>query len=482
MLILKCYKPILIFLLAANIPLLSQNSSDALRLSEPGVLSNARALGMGNAYLAVSNDYMATRFNPAGLGRIKSTWLSGGLYVSSLSNSTTLFGDSLNASSNATKFSNFGAVFAMPTDRGSLVFALGYHKSKEFNNVSNFSGFNPNNNSMIQDLTDYNSDITYNVGLSYGIFDNNDDWLYDTTNIKGRLLQSGETLVEGDINTWSFAGAVEVSKNVFVGGSVNYNTGTYKRDREYYEDDTQNLYTEPTDPNDEFTADFKTFFVQDIIDWDVSGWDAEFGFLYDFVNFISLGATVKLPTKYTIRERFYVNADAEYRNNFSYVADPIDSRIEYNITTPYEISIGASVNLLLVLVSAQIDYIDYTQMKFSGGLTPDVVGNNNKNINDNFQPVLNYHLGAELTIPFTEIRVRAGAMYLPSPYVDDPAEFDKIYLTAGAGFVAGDAFAFDLVYSYGFWDTIGDNYGTGLSRTYQKIDTHSVYLTSSFKF
>ena len=139
-------------------------------------------------------------------------------------------------------------------------------------------------------------------------------------------------------------------------------------------------------------------------------------------------------------------------------------------------------HLLILLVSAQIDYIDYSQMKFSGGLTPDMVSNNNRIINDNFQAVLNYHLGAELQIPFTEIRVRAGAMYLPSPYEGDPSEFDKIYLNAGAGFIAGDSFSLDVAYSYGFWDTIGDNYGTDLSRTYQKIDTHSVYLTTSFKF
>ena len=72
-------------------------------------------------------------------------------------------------------------------------------------------------------------------------------------------------------------------------------------------------------------------------------------------------------------------------------------------------------------------------------------------------------------------------MYLPSPYIDDPSEFDKIFLNAGGGFIANDAFSFDIVYSYGFWDTIGDNYGTNLSRTYQKIDTHSVYLTTAFK-
>jgi hypothetical protein len=469
-----------VLLLAVNLPIFSQNTADALRLSEPGVLSNARALGMGNAYMAVGNDFMATRFNPAALGRVESTWLSGGLYVNSFNNSTTLFGDSLETASNATKFSNIGAVFALPTDRGSLVFAFGYHKSKEFNSVSKFSGFNPNNNSMIQDLTDYNSDIPYTVGLSYGLFDNNDEWLYDTTHIKGRLLQSGETLVEGDINTWSFAGAIEVAENLFIGGSVNYNSGSYKRDRDYYEDDSENIYTEPTDPNDDFTSDFRTFAVHDIIEWDLYGWDAEFGFLYDFVNFITLGASIKLPTVYTVEERFFVNSEADY-SSISYLGEQIDSRIEYEITTPYEMSIGASVNLLILLVSAQIDYIDYTQMKFSDGLTPDVIGDINKKINNNFEAVLNYHLGAEFKIPFTEIRFRAGVMYLPSPYIDDPSEFDKIFLNAGGGFIANDAFSFDIVYSYGFWDTIGDNYGTNLSRTYQKIDTHSVYLTTAFK-
>ena len=73
MLNLNNYIRMTMIILAINLPLLSQNSSDALRLSEPGILSNARALSMGNSYLAVSNDFMATRFNPAGLGRIKSS-------------------------------------------------------------------------------------------------------------------------------------------------------------------------------------------------------------------------------------------------------------------------------------------------------------------------------------------------------------------------------------------------------------------------
>jgi hypothetical protein len=47
---------------------LAQDYNDALRLTMPGLGSNARALGMGNAYNSLSDDASAAFFNPAGLG------------------------------------------------------------------------------------------------------------------------------------------------------------------------------------------------------------------------------------------------------------------------------------------------------------------------------------------------------------------------------------------------------------------------------
>ncbi|MGB5848052.1 MAG: hypothetical protein WBH40_06170, partial [Ignavibacteriaceae bacterium] len=54
----------------------AQNYNDALLLSEPGLYSGARALGMGNSFTALSDDYSAVIFNPAGLGLAKKFGLS----------------------------------------------------------------------------------------------------------------------------------------------------------------------------------------------------------------------------------------------------------------------------------------------------------------------------------------------------------------------------------------------------------------------
>ena len=61
----------------------SQNFNDALRLSEPGIISGARSLAMGNAYVALSNDFSSSLFNPAGLGLIKKSDLSLGMNYNS---------------------------------------------------------------------------------------------------------------------------------------------------------------------------------------------------------------------------------------------------------------------------------------------------------------------------------------------------------------------------------------------------------------
>jgi hypothetical protein len=49
----------------------AQNYNDALRLSDIGLGFNARALGMGNASIGLSDDFSAVSINPAGLGLVK---------------------------------------------------------------------------------------------------------------------------------------------------------------------------------------------------------------------------------------------------------------------------------------------------------------------------------------------------------------------------------------------------------------------------
>src|ERR1035437_921548 len=75
---------ILIFITSAN----AQDYNDALRLSQPGILTGARALGMGNAYTALSSDLSAAVFNPAGFAQIKNLEFDGSINFNSFNNNT----------------------------------------------------------------------------------------------------------------------------------------------------------------------------------------------------------------------------------------------------------------------------------------------------------------------------------------------------------------------------------------------------------
>lgn len=261
-------------------PIRAQNFNDALRVSETESITNARALSMGNAYTALSNDFSGILFNPAGLAFVKKLEFTGGINYNSMKNQTDFFNNSTTFSEHSSKFNQIGFVFPFPTKQGSFVLALGYNRVKDFARSMKFDAYNPNNNSMIQDLVFYNDDIAYELGLSYPTY-NNDQYLGDVTLINGKLNQSGTIKQEGGINSWSFAAAIEIDKDIFLGGTINFYSGDYKRKRDYWEEDIYNYYPvslllDPADPN---TAGFETFYFNDIIKWDLSGFGATIGLL-----------------------------------------------------------------------------------------------------------------------------------------------------------------------------------------------------------
>ncbi len=478
-------KLLVTILLAATFSF-AQNYNDALLLSEPGLYTGARALGMGNSYIALSNDYSAVIFNPAGLGLIKKLTLSAAVNTYSFDNTATFFGNSSQALQNSVNLNQIGFVYPVPTRRGSMVFALGYSRVKEFNSITEFNGFNNSNTSMIQFLTGDINDmvpITNDLGLAYEIRDpQTDNYLKDTTIINGQLNQSGKIKKTGSIGNWSFAGSVEIAKGLFVGGTFNIVSGGYKRDRDYYEDDTKNIYGTNTElvPGDPSTEDFKTFYYNDIIDWDLSGWDFKLGLLYDWKNFVKFGTTVKFPTYYTIKESYFVTGESEFGTGSNYQVDPpILDDVQYDIRTPFEYSAGASLNFVILTVSGEAKLIDYTQMQFTKGLGTGYRIERNKEIENFFRTAATYNIGAEMRVPFLPIWGRIGAMYLQSPYKNDPADFDKKYLTAGVGVKLGGVFSIDVGYAYGWWKDFNDNYGSNVSRVSHDVNVQNVVVNIS---
>ena len=477
---------IIFFVLAAT--LYPQNQNDALRLGFPGIGSSARALGMGNSYIGLSDDASAGYFNPAGFGLLKKIEFSGSLDYSNFSNNAVLnsdgssIGQYSNNTASSTKLDRLSLAFPFPTVQGSLVFGLSYQNTKDFNGALSFNGFN-RSSSYIKYLAANHSNLAYELGLTYPVTNEK-----DTTILNGNLNQSGSILNSGGINNWTLSGAVEIYKNLFVGLNLNFVSGTYESNSDYYEDDTKNLYQVRTDPADSLTTDFKTFYLNKLTHWDLSGWDAKFGILYQFNRFSRFGLTIQFPKTYTVKENFTSSGYGQFLNK-TYYSD-YNNNVQYDIVTPFEIGAGFSFNIMGLILSAQGTLIDYSQLKFENpdGLSAIDIAGFNKDIKNAFTAVINYNFGAEYTIPTLGLRVRAGYFTQPSAYKGDPASFDKKYFTAGIGFLADETIGIDLAFAHGWYKDIGDNYTSVIpgiinpSRTTQDIKENHFILTGTFRF
>lgn len=473
---------LVIFLFISGHILFAQNANDALRLGIPGLGFSARALGMGNAYIGLSDDNGAAFFNPAGFGLMRKMEFSGGLDYSRYNNDTKFFNSASTGTNSETRLDNLSFSFPFPTMRGSLVFALSYHNTKDFTGAQSFDAFN-NSSSYIGYLTQTSSNPTYNIPF--------DLWLSDTlggqltTPLTRGLKQSGNTLNSGSLNNWTISGAIEIYRNLFVGLNVNIISGTFESNNDYYEDDINNLYQGENAIGNPGTTDFKTFYLNRITNWDISGWDAKVGMLYQFNRFSRFGFTVQFPKTYSIDEKFNVEGYSQFANKrYDINSADYSDQVKYDIVTPFEIGAGFSLNFRGLILSAQGTLIDYSQLKFDSpdGLSDQYIGTVNKDIKDRLTGVFNYNVGAEYTIPQIGLRLRGGFMVQPSAFKGDPSDFDRKYLTAGLGFLADETVGIDLGYAHGWWKDLGDNYGVNLSRTFQTITSDKFILTASYRF
>lgn len=453
----------------------AQNYNDAIRLGFPGLGSNARALGMGNAFNALSDDASASFFNPAGFGLLKKMEFSGGLSFTNYDNTTTFFENQTQDNTTNTSLNRISFALPFPTFQGSLVFGLSYHNSKDLSSIVKFDGFNRGTNSKIQSLL--GTEIPYDLFLTDENFN---------TIINGNLNQSGDILNSGGIDNWTLSGAIEVQKNFFVGGNLTVINGSFESVNDFYEDDTGNFYQGETAAGEPQTTDFKTFYFNNTLKWDLGGWNAKLGFLYQFEDMARFGATVQFPKTFTVNEEFLVNGSSEFGTGQFYELDSeyYSDEVAYDIVTPFELTGAFAINLKGIILSAEATFIDYSQLKFENpeGLSSSYISDVNKEIKDILTTAINYNLGAEYTIPAIGLRIRGGFINQPSPFDGDDSDYARKFLTAGLGYLANGTVGIDVAYAYGWWKDLGDNYGSGLSRTFQDVKVHNIMLTTTYRF
>jgi len=466
---------------------LGLNDGYAAILSERGQSYDAWSMSMGNAYSTFGNSYTATLFNPATLATAEKLTLTTSVGLNLYRNTTTYLTNETPSLKTQTNFSQFGFVYPIKSDSSGRTLALsfGYNNSKDFNRIVEFEGFNTTG-SFVNDLALDGKSIARNLLLSYPYYDpTSGEYFEDRTILNSNLQQKGSLINDGGINNWSAGAAYEFANNVFFGASVNYTIGTLQSNREFSETDINDIYTSSvrTVPDSSLSAGFESFYLNDVVDWSYNGWDGRFGLLYKFFDFIRIGGSVKLPTTFVIAEDHYFSGESNFSTGYSKTLDVPVITSEYKITSPFEFTAAASVNLFFITAAAEVSYTDYTQMRFSGDLEPPVYAEINKQILEKYTQVFNLRGGAEFRLPFTGLSARAGFMYNPSPLADTPMEYDRKIFNAGLGISSGDGdFEFNVTYSRSWWDEPGEGFGPNVPAIDQAIRIDNIMTSFTLRF
>jgi len=455
-------KYIFILSIFSTINLFAQFAEDAVTLLDNQYGFGAKSIAMGTAFTAVADDYSATYWNPAGLAQIKKMEFFAGLSHLSFDNNATYNGSLTNSNDNFTKLSSIGLVFPIPTYQGSLVFSLGYQRVKDFDNTLQFTGFN-------QSVNDF----------MYFEIDNG-DYFFD------RDVQQEELVKQnGNLNNWSFAGAIDVTPNVSVGATLNFWTGSSTYLFDYFQSDVNDVYPILTDQNR--NLDFDSYGLSQKILSDYSAFQMKLGALLRLSKFFKVGLNISLPYTVNVVENYNWNDIIIYDDGFE---DPLEgepSEFEYDVSLPFQFGIGAAYSSFGFTASLDLEYVDVSQVEFE---VPDDVSLNsdysalldeNKRIDNLYNPKLKIKAGAEYLWEQQNLVFRGGYMLDPSSIKDGPSDYDRQFLSGGLGIIIDKQFLLDFAYLYGTWKNFSsDMYtpsGTDEDVTYQKI-----YLTTSFRF
>ena len=473
-------------LLAGSQALQAQFAEDVLRFSTFNTGIGGRSAAMGNTSVGIADDFSSLFTNPAGLTSLRSFEFSVGLSNSGYNNDASFFGMKTNASERVTNLSNFGLVYPVPTKRGSLSFAFGFARVSNFATTASFSGFNPGS-SMVESLT---PDVNLN-GMSSGdkkqLLDSNIPFqIFLADSLSGRLYpnvtdsvqQDGTIRETGGVNSWSFGGAVEIARGLSLGVGINILSGSYGYDRVYTESDSRNIYRYAP------PFDFSRFRYESSINSDLSGYNVLVGLMYRKQGKYKIGMTVRTPTYYRIEESYTDFGKSWFDNNDHFeISNP--GSTNYDVKSPYVLSAGVSVQALdWLLLAGDAEYTDWTEMEFTSD-NLDLI-EENRIIRNLFTATTELKGGVEVTLFDLGVKLRGGYAYIPSPYKDDPSDFDQKYFTLGAGATIDENVGLNASVAIGNWKTFRDNYYLfGLSapsRTSESVSTSLVNITMTYRF
>ena len=424
-------------------PATAQYVGQALKFSQTFHTQTARSLSMGGAFVSLGGDLSSAYLNPAGLGvyRKSELTISPGLgYTKSSSDYQ------YNKEEDFRYHFIFGNVGYVSTynskkEKGlvGVSFSLAYNRLNDFNNntyIEGTSHANSLSDLFMENANGYHPDdldaFRERLAFDTYIIDTTPGSVYNyETPVFLPVSQRKTIETEGGVNEWSVGFGLNFSNVFYFGIGLGINQLRYEETQIHSEFDIENQ------------NDFNHFRYTETLDLKGGGVTFKLGFIAKPVSFLRLGGSLHIPTYYNIEEEYYATLNSVFDNGDEYTANPTyndGSLIEvgafdYKLITPLRAMGGVAVQIGKTgLIAADIEYVDYSTIRYRSKNVGDDLSEYNREIQDEYKSVLNVKAGGELR--FGQLSVRAGGGYYPTPYASGTLneKADHVEITGGVGF------------------------------------------------
>ena len=495
----------------------SQESADAIRYSMTDHGGTARSRAIGGAVTALGGDLSAAYVNPAGLGLYKTGELTFSPSIFLNRSKTDYLNTTNKEKKNGYEYNNFGVV--LPKDGSyngrwsNFTFAIGMVSPVNFSNKVFLSG--KNNQSSFSEkyleelvknnVTDPNKAATnfpYSASLAFNTY-LIDTLLNPNNTIKGYrslapiasgLLQQNTVTTSGGIRDFFMSASANYSDKIYFGGTIVFSKLTYERNSVFRESDMNKMLN-----------NFNYFESEDYLYTSGVGVGIKLGAIARPIKDFRIGLSYHSPVVYSMIDQYSakITTDLEgYMRNGVLKQSSLDlnngsmGQFQYNFSRPsklllgmcYTLSADENVKNQKGFVSADIEYDNYTNAKFSPSVNAaynsgrDYLNEVNANVKTQYKSGLNIRVGGELK--FNVLMARMGLNYMTNTFTTAGLTNKRMNISTGLGY-RNKGYFVDLTYIYQIWNDAYFPYRLEqayFAPSYLKNGSSNVVLTIGFKF
>ena len=426
----------------------AQGDIDALRYSQDEIGSTAKSKAVAGAYGALGADLSSAVINPAGLAVFRSsTFTFGGSMINTKSKINYQgfkkkdFDFNLALPSVGMVFYNGKYENRKPATKGwvNTNFSITANRTNNFNGIRNYSGTNEEN-SMLDYFAERANGLSVNEisasseELEVGYYDIEtmawDAYLIDSVGARTygaaldpfnrRLNQKNVITTKGGTHDIGIHLSSNYENKFYIGGGLNITTVRYKEQNRFVE-------TDESSNNNNWSVWSLT---QNVLTKGV-GVSANVGVIVRPSNNVRLGAALKTPTLFNLRDEYNDEMIVDYDDGTYGEFKTLDGYYEYKMLSPLKTTLsGVYLFGKSGFISSDIEIVDYSTMRLRPANSAFEVANDR--ISNKYGRAVNVRLGGEYVRNM--VRFRGGLARYSSPLASAQDEnLTRNYITGGIG-------------------------------------------------